>query len=46
LQKKYVKTGARLPNELNKKVEDRAEKVGISKNDIILLALTDYLKGD
>jgi len=39
-----VKTGARLPSELNEKLEKWASDRGISKNTIILLALHDYLK--
>lgn len=44
MKKKDVKTGARLPDEINRKVEAMAQEKGISKNSIILLALHDYLK--
>lgn len=39
-----IKTGARLPNDLNEKLEAWAKERGVSKNTIILLALHDYLK--
>ena len=44
LKIKDVKTGARIPAELNRKLEEYAKSLGISKNNIILLALHEYLK--
>lgn len=39
-----IKTGARLPEELNEKVEKYKKETGLSKNSIILMALHSYLK--
>jgi predicted transcriptional regulator len=39
-----VKTGARLPEDLDKKLQEYANKISISKNAVILLALNDYLE--
>ena len=42
--KKYIELGARLPVDLSQKVKEKAKKIGISQNSIIVLALNKYLE--
>jgi predicted HicB family RNase H-like nuclease len=40
----YVKFSIRLPKELNEKVEEEANKLGVTKNAYITMKLQDKLK--
>jgi predicted transcriptional regulator len=39
-----IESGLRLPEDTNQKLVTIAQKIGISKNAIVLLAIQDYLQ--
>lgn len=39
-----IESGLRLPRETNQELAEIAKKIGISKNAIVLLAISDYLQ--
>ena len=43
---KKIQTGLRLSEELNRRAAEEAEKLEISKNDYILLAIHEKLQRD
>ncbi|CUH97612.1 hypothetical protein P22_3744 [Propionispora sp. 2/2-37] len=42
-ERKIVKYSARIPSNVDKKIKIYAQKIGVSKNAILLLALKDYM---
>lgn len=46
MKEERVRAGLRMTSKLNEETRKAAEKLGISKNDFILLAIQEKLKRD